>query len=325
MARPDGPPPFAATIVIAGVAAVAFLLAVTVPLLTTALALMAFGVVHNVAELRYVGGRFSGLLRGGYLVVLGGIITGIVVSRLVGVLFGGSWSLTTEIVLSYGLLVAAVVGGLGRRSAPGTSAALGVLAVLLVVSLTHPDQHVVVVTHLHNVVPLVFLWELSGAMRGRHRRAFRGVQLAWVVVVPALLLAGVADGPLQHATTSIGLGGASGLAPSTAPASTVGTTLGMRFLAVFAFLQLMHFVVWVAVIPRWSAASTATFEQRVPALGGRRPWVIAGAAGLALAVLFVVDYAQGRTVYAALASYHAYLELPIVLAVVVGWRARWAR
>jgi hypothetical protein len=42
-------------------------------------------------------------------------------------------------------------------------------------------------------------------------------------------------------------------------------------------------------------------------------------------VPFVVDDGQGRTVYAALTSYHAYLELPVVLAVVIGWRARWTR
>jgi len=87
----------------------------------------------------------------------------------------------------------------------------------------------------------------------------------------------------------------------------------------------MHFLVWVAVIPRCSPASTATFERRVPALRGRRPWLLAGVVAVLLAALLLVEYGQGRTVYAALASYHAYLELPVVLAVVMGWRARWAR
>ncbi|MET0580097.1 MAG: hypothetical protein ABW122_15680 [Ilumatobacteraceae bacterium] len=315
----------AATVGLAAAAVVALLVAVNAPLVTTAVALMLFGVVHNVAELRYVGGLFAGLLRGRYLVVLGALITGIVVSRLLGALFGGGWAVRSEIVMAYGLLAAAVVVGLRHRSPGGMAAGLGLLAVLASVSLDHPDQHVVVVTHLHNLVPLVFLWELSTAMPRVHRHAFRGVQLAWVVVVPAVILVGAFDGPLSRSSMSFGLGDRAAVAPATAPPNVWGSTVGLRLLAVFAFLQLMHFLVWVAVIPRCSPAATAMFERRVPALRGRRPWVLAGAVAAALAVLFVVDYGQGRTVYAALASYHAYLELPVVLAVVIGWRARWAR
>lgn len=35
-------------------------------------------------------------------------------------------------------------------------------------------------------------------------------------------------------------------------------------------------------------------------------------------MLFAADYAQGRTLYAALASYHAYLEFPVLLMLVLG-------
>lgn len=45
-------------------------------------------------------------------------------------------------------------------------------------------------------------------------------------------------------------------------------------------------------------------------------------AGVALVTLFVADYGQGRTVYSALASYHAYLELPLILAMLLGFDSR---
>jgi hypothetical protein len=52
----------------------------------------------------------------------------------------------------------------------------------------------------------------------------------------------------------------------------------------------------------------------VSALTGRRLWTIGLAGAAVLAVLFVLDYAGGRSVYAALATYHAYLEFPVLLA-----------
>lgn len=38
----------------------------------------------------------------------------------------------------------------------------------------------------------------------------------------------------------------------------------------------------------------------------------------AIAVLFATDYAQGTSLYAAVASYHAYLEFPVLLMLVLG-------
>lgn len=37
-------------------------------------------------------------------------------------------------------------------------------------------------------------------------------------------------------------------------------------------------------------------------------------------MLFAIDYASGKALYGAFASYHAYLEFPVVLAVLLGLR-----
>ena len=46
----------------------------------------------------------------------------------------------------------------------------------------------------------------------------------------------------------------------------------------------------------------------------------AWAAGAFLAVLFLSDYFQGRALYGALATYHAYLEFPVLLALLMAPR-----
>jgi hypothetical protein len=102
-----------------------------------------------------------------------------------------------------------------------------------------------------------------------------------------------------------------------APPSTVDTVVGTRFLVVFAFLQTMHYVVWVWFLPRYAPDATAAFEQRVPALPDKRVWALGVAGGLVLAAMFAVDYWSGRSVYAALATYHAYLEFPVLLALLL--------
>ncbi len=53
----------------------------------------------------------------------------------------------------------------------------------------------------------------------------------------------------------------------------------------------------------------------------RRRWVVAGLVvlGTGLVVgLAWTDYARGRTFYGALGAYHAFLELPVLLALVLG-------
>ena len=103
-----------------------------------------------------------------------------------------------------------------------------------------------------------------------------------------------------------------------APPSTVDTVVGVRFLVVFAFLQTMHYVVWVWFLPRYAPDATAAFEQQ--GAGAHRTGGCgrsASPAALVLAVMFAVDYWSGRSVYAALATYHAYLEFPVLLALLL--------
>jgi hypothetical protein len=302
-----------------GLAAVAALgLALRLPVATTVLGLAAFGVLHNVLELRYVVGRFDTVLAGPFLAILAALITGVLVCRL---LPSTPATRAAEIGLSYVLLAAACLRALRRRPW-WLGGSLGVVVAAALVSLTYPGYHFVVLTHLHNVVPLFFLWEWSRGLTAAARWPFRVVNLGWVVAVPALILAGAFDPFLRAVPAALGgFGGVAAFEPARmvatyAPPALVPSEMGLRFLAVFAFMQTMHYVVWVGVLPRYAPDAAERFDARVPALRGGRAWVLGAALAVVLGVLFAVDYAQGRTLYAAVASYHAYLEFPVLLALI---------
>src|SRR5262249_46848398 len=108
----------------------------------------------------------------------------------------GEWGPRLEIVVSYGLLAVALLWVLRRRRRP-LAASLATVTVAAVLSLSHSAFHFVVLTHLHNIVPLFFLWEWSRRVTSRLAgAAFRAAQLGWVVVIPAFILLGAFDGLL---------------------------------------------------------------------------------------------------------------------------------
>jgi hypothetical protein len=278
--------------------------------------LICFGILHNVLELRYVLGRFADVLSGTVGLLLVVLVSGIAVARLGGAYLGG-WSRPAEILLGYAVLGAGA--WIGLRGV----ARVVVLAVLVgaaAVSLSHPAYHVVVLAHLHNLVPLVFLWEWARRLPVRARRWFRGVQVGWVLVAPAVVLAGVfdrwvdADPGAVRALVGEGAQVVSSVAWPAAPEAA------MRWLVAFAFLQTMHYVVWVWFLPRAAPEATAAFEARWPVASSRRVWGVGVALAVALGALLLTDYGQGRTVYSGLASYHAYLEFPVLLVLLTRWR-----
>lgn len=197
------------------------------------------------------------------------------------------------------------------------------LALAAVVSLSWPGYHFVVLAHLHNVVPLFFLWEWAAALPVVTRRWFRSVQVGWVLVLPLAVLLGAFDGALGNVSASTVASFAGDPAKIVALSAPPGSDalIGARFLVVFAFLQTMHYFVWVWFLPRHAPDAARAFESRVPWLRGRRAWALGTGIGSALAVLFAVDYTSGRAMYGAFASYHAYLEFPVLLAMLLGANA----
>jgi len=315
----DRPTMLAALLLAAAAGSLA--LALGAPIATIVIGLILFGILHNFLEIRYVTGRFSGILSRSFLELMAVLVTGILACRLLAGVVGRPAELV-EIALGYSILAVGAQRGLrGTRKV----AVWVALVPAAVVSLGWPAYHFVVLAHLHNLVPLVFLWEWASRIRSAGgRRLFRATQVLWVVAVPLVILLGAVDGWLSTDASIVRslVGNGQSLVAASAPPGDAATLVGLRFVTVFAFLQTMHYVVWVAFLPRYAPDASAAFEARVPWLTGARLWAVGFATAAVLGVLFVFDFSQGRTLYAALASYHVYLEFPVLLALLLGGHGR---
>jgi hypothetical protein len=304
---------------------VALSLAVTLPAACAVVALALVGVAHLGLETRYIAGRFSVGVAPLVLGLLFVPLTAIAMLRLANF---GPVGTRAEVVLALGLLVGAwALMTRGTLLVGPVGLAFG--AVLVAAALARPDLYLVAVAQLHNLAPVVFLWEWSRS-RGRRagRAAFRMAQLGWAAVVPALILLGTFDRWLAGwgLWSWAGDRSAGEVAAVYTPAGWAGPWPA-RFLAVFAFGQLMHYVIWCGYFPAVAgaehrqAARTATGWLWRPRVFVRTVAVVTAA----VMVLQVVAAAQGRRLYSAIASYHAYLEYPllaVLLATVLVARTR---
>lgn len=275
-------------------ASAALTLAVAAPLPVTVLGLAGLGAVHLVLEINYVVGRFGGLVRRDAWLAIAGVLTLIAVARTLAGLGGAGreYARLGEIIAAFG--VAGIAAWLaGRR---WRLPILGSLGLLAAGSLAYPAFYFALLTHAHNLVPMLFLWEWS------KRIGFRAASLIWFVGLPVLILAGTFDswttvfvgplgswlGPTWPVVAASGFPGASGLWP-------------VRLLVMFAFMQSLHYVVWIGFFPCYG-------PQVRP-----RVWLLAVGLGVVVGALFVSGFALGRSIYSVVAGYHVYLELPLLL------------
>lgn len=309
-----GAPAFSLAMLVTAVLAIRASLAVAV------VGLIAFGILHNVLELRYVVGRFGAVLAGTGVGLLIALISVIVAARALAPGLG-RWPIVVEILAAYGVLAWAAGVWLGGAQ---RAIVLGSVAASAVASVAFPAYYVVLITHLHNVVPLVVLWDWSRQLADRPRMTFRAVSLCWVIVVPAVILLGFADPWLATGSDAVAslTNGASLTTATTPPDLDGSAVVAARWLTVFAFMQTMHYVVWVGFLPWAGGSANRTVESRWPWASTRRVWGVGVLLASLLAVLFVTDYAEGRGVYATLAAYHVYLEIPVVLALLAGTATR---
>ncbi|HZO31081.1 MAG TPA: hypothetical protein VFH48_34370 [Chloroflexota bacterium] len=306
---------------VALVSIVALGLALALPLATTVFALLLFGVLHNYFEVRYVVGRFGGLFTGRLVeaVLIG--LTAIVLLRLAPL---GPFGRPAEIVATYGLLGAVLVLRLGYRPVLLASGFV-LLSIAASISLAYADYHFVAITHLHNVLPLVFLWEWTSRGPGTGaERAFRLLNLTWAVLLPGLILAGVFGQPASADPTPATwiVGSVDGFVRTMVlPGGDM--EVGARLLSVFALLQLMHYYVWCRFFPSVGGVEVARFDRTMRGLRLPRGRLLSGLVVLLAAAtpfLICADFWLGRSVYGALAGYHAHLEYALLLLFVLAWR-----
>jgi hypothetical protein len=279
-------------------------LAARAPLLASVVGLMVLGILHNVLELRYVLARWRGAFAGPFRVAVLALVTVIALARL-----AGPSARRVEVLGGFAILAAGMAYGARRRPVLA-AAGLPLTAVATALAWTHLDLYFVAVTYLHNLVPFVFLWDWSRRhfTRPIARQAFRAVQVVWLLVVPALLLTVVRVPAVAAQARLVRFAGPVAAHVATATPPAWRGPEAARFLAVFAFLQVLHYAFWCAFLPRHSDG----VQRRLrPAL-----WAVTGVVAVSFAVGYATAWTGTKLAYTSLASYHAYVEYAVLALVV---------
>jgi hypothetical protein len=298
----------AAGLALAGAAAA---VTVALPLLIYTTSLALFGLAHVVSELNYVDRRFSARLGAGVRVRIGVPVAAafaalaagffeLLPARAVGVIEGAA---------AAGLILG-VLGLMRRRRAAG--AAIGLL--LAAGALLAPFQLLLTLAILHNLTPLGFFAEaLSGAAR-RRALALLAVPL---IGIPLVIASGWPFAVLARLGLALPEAGFLASGPLAlnlgyyVPAGLTSSEWALHAFTAAVFAQITHYTVVIALLPRLLGDAPSTAVIRWPS--GRRFVAAIAAAGLALVLLFVLDYRLARQVYALAALVHSWVEIPVLL------------
>ena len=297
---------------------VAAIIASVAPLATYALSLGALGLVHVLAEVRYVDERFR--LRLGQGLVTGLLaLLALIVSWRVWLALGGSPGPApemTELLLLTLLAITALIAVRPAGVLPATVAAI-VVVTLAIGAYWAPLTALVLLAVLHNLTPIGFLAErLTGAQR--HRAMVTSVVV--FVVVPVI----IGSRLLRSAWQSAGLP----TPPATlwrvgdvdqhlgvfVPPTLLDNANAVDLFAAVVFLQVLHYAVVIHILPRLGARNDAS--EADPATGwpsNRIFAVILGTVAVVSLLAFALSFSDARRIYGIFAAFHAWLEVPILL------------
>lgn len=289
-----------------------FALAIFAPAWSLVLAPLLLGVPHLAADVRYLVLRLAAPR--GWLVAAGLFGTSMLVLRVLqpsaALPLGG----LAEHVLGGAWLVTAAMSGAvyGRRCGLASMLAFLLAAGLTACALWQPRAFALVLSHGHNLVALL-LW---GVMFRRSSRLAFAYCSAVALAALCLVVGTGVDTMLAHgAPSAFGLhlyAAADWLAPGVPDPYAIGLAMA------FAFLQNIHYALWLYGIPQ-------RFLQREASLSFRMSYRMLvrdfGAGGLmAVAALMLLVAASGvvapvltRHWVLSLGSFHAWLELAACL------------
>ncbi len=271
------------------------LLTLVSPLWLLALGPVLLGVPHLVADARYLVAQ-PGLHRHGWW-------SAAAAGPLVALALGAPTVV--------GLLPMLPLIWLARGSVARTAVALAAWVTLTGLALAFEFSFVLVLLHVHNLVALAFWW----AWQPRARATW-GVPVA-VVAAVALLLSGAADGVLTFLGAWAAPGSGASFSEFVAThAPGLPPMLAARLVLSFAFLQSLHYAVWLRLIPDDARRRQVPRPFHDTWVALRRdfglPLLLAFCAlALGVAVWGAFDLPGARLGYLSLASFHGYLELAV--------------
>lgn len=289
-------------------------LAVRAPLAVYTVALAAFGLPHVLSELRYVDRRFGRRLARRWLVPMAVLLPAIVAVRAATVFHLVSPQLDVPLELAgVAALALACAGGSARQR----GLALAVGGTLGGATALAPYGTAVALSILHNLTPLGFLWQI--VPRPRRTVAMLGAAGAFLGL-PLLVATGWPRTMLGDALRADPLG-AGPLAAHLfvyVPPAVAASAHAVDFFTASVVAQGAHYTAVILLLP-------ALLRRLDPAARGLAPWpngwwlalicVAAGAVGLLGAGQ---SFAETRALYGIAASFHAWLEVPVLIVALGG-------
>jgi hypothetical protein len=291
-------------------ASIAFVLAVYAPLLLLVLGPVALGVVHVAADVRHLVLRRR--LPAWWKGAVAAACVFLVALRVVDVDGTRIALLETTVVLAW-LALAVLSGSAIARSRGRVVAGLLVVAALAVVAIGWPHATRLAFVHVHNVVALV-AWLV--VFRRSPSRGAIVLPLCLIAIGAALLLVGAMVPVTWHAGNRE-LFGMHLLQAVDWIAPVQSTDAGIALVTCFAFLQSVHYLVWLVVIPQDDVRGEGTLTFRMSARALVRDFGTWGLLAVIVATITVlgaafVDVLRTRAVYLSLAMFHGYMELALL-------------
>jgi hypothetical protein len=281
----------------------ALTVAVMFPVDVAALAVVIFGPLHVVRELRCVVVADPRLATVSFGIPIAAVAALCVVLRMLGAPVG----LEVLCFVVAGTFAFTRIKSIVRVAAP----AVGIVGMAVLLDLGGSGANLswsglslwwlVAIAHLHNVLPVV--------VAVRHGGRTERVVAAGYVAATATILSGSLDRVVQSRWDSPLTGAAIGLdvakaAKAITPPGLTGAW-PMRLLVVFAFGQLVHYAIWSVVLrPSGPVTASPPGPSRLPTLG------LAMAMTVALLLVATSSWADARKVYTTVAVVHIVFELP---------------
>ena len=286
---------------------------ITLPLLVYGTTLAAFGLPHVVAELRYVALRFAdrwpARLMGTVALLLAAIV-GLRILQMSGLLTTRIGK-PTELGL-VAVLATVTLPALWQRGP--LNALLGLLLIVGVAwgAMTAPIHTALSLAILHNFTPVGFFYE---ALRGARRRR----ALFWSAVVflgvPAVIASGLpyqalhGTGWVNPELTALPTGALARHIGVYVPQALHADMLALHLFSAVVFAQCMHYTAVIHILPRLGTIPD----------GVNRTWAIGLIAiGALTLVAFSGDFFMSRKIYGLFAAVHAWIEVPVLLAALLG-------
>lgn len=297
------------------------------PLGYSILIVFLFAGPHNLLEARYMIGRMPprwGTLRPYFLTGLIGIplLTGITIGvpRVLGASGADRevWLVgiaTANSLILIWIMILVLLRSRQNPPRPGWVAAIPIGFLLIGVNWLYPLAWSVALIYLH---PLLALWFLDREL-GKRRNNWQRVYRRCLMVIPLLLLA-----ILIRLGPSSDLPGDDVLTLQITRHAGAGVIRGISshaLVASHAFLEMLHYAIWIMVMPILTFRTVPWNLTRVPLAKSSKFWraVLVGLlafgliATLVLWAGFLVDYPLTRDIYFTLAMLHVFAEIPFLL------------